>query len=387
MAVAIVDSTPLSSGEFEISDPVRALAVDRRHQTVAEFLDNRGLDALLLGSPENFAWFTAGGRSGPLAGGESVASLLITRDARVVLCGNADSGELFDRQLTGLGFLLKERPWHEGREQLVDDVCRGRRVASDVPVRSARDESRRIAELRWRLDDGDCATLRVLGRQLSHAIEATARNLVPGATEAETAGELSHRLLKHEVQPVRLVVSADARARLYRNWTFGDSPIRKWAVIGATASAGGLHAQASRVVCFGNPPAPLVEMYQQSAMLAATGFAFSHAGVSVAEAWEKVQRIYEKIGHSQEWTLCEQGAVTGYRPVESLVSPRNDLRLAPGIALSWTPSIGPIRWGDTLLVREAGAEYLTAPIQWPMLTVSVKGEPVQVPDLLCREQA
>lgn len=387
MAVGSVDSTPLSSGEFEISDPVRAAAVERRHQAVVDFLDARGLDALLLSAPENFAWFTAGGRSVPLSGGDSLASLFVTRDARVVLCGNADSGELFDRQLTGLGFLLKERPWYEGRDQLIEDVCRGRRVVADVPLRVARDESRRIAELRCPLDDADCATLRLLGKQLSHAIEATARNLVPGATEAETAGELSHRLVKHEIQPVRLVVAADARARMYRNWTFGDSPIRKWALIGATASLGGLHAQASRVVCFGNPPAPLVEMYQQTAMLAATAFVFSHAGVPISEVWEKVQRIYEKVGHSHEWHLCEQGAVTGYRSVESLIGPKNELPVTAGTALTWTPSVGPVRWGDTLLVREEGAEYLTAPIQWPMMTVSVRGEPVHVPHLLCREQA
>jgi Xaa-Pro dipeptidase len=387
MTVGIVDSTPLSSGEFEISDPVRAAAVERRHQIVTDFLDERGLDALLLATPENFAWFTAGGRSAPFGGGDSLATLLVTRDARVVLCGNADSGELFDRQLTGLGFLLKERPWYEGREQLVDDVCRGRRVAADVPLRAARDESRRIAELRCPLDDADCATFRQLGKQLVHALEATARNLVPGATEAGTAGELSHRLLKHEIQPVRLVVAADARARMYRNWTFGDSPIRKWALIGATASLGGLHAQASRVVCFGNPPVQLVEMYQQTAMLAATAFVFSHAGVPIAEAWEKVQRIYEKLGHSHEWTLCEQGSVTGYHAAESLIAPKNEQRLTAGTALAWTPSVGPVRWGDTLLVREEGAEYLTAPIQWPRLTVSVKGEPVQLPDLLCREHA
>jgi hypothetical protein len=55
--------------------------------------------------------------------------------------------------------------------------------------------------------------------------------------------------------------------------------------------------------------------------------------------------------------------------------------------LVWTPSVGPVVWGDTLMVRDGAVEYLTAPDQWPTLSIAVKGQAITVPDLLCRESA
>ena len=41
----------------------------------------------------------------------------------VVVTTNAESAQLFDRELQGLGFQLKERPWHEPRSTLIEDLC------------------------------------------------------------------------------------------------------------------------------------------------------------------------------------------------------------------------------------------------------------------------
>lgn len=385
MAVGLLESAPLSSGEFQICDPGRLESVERKHRDVTLWLEKNSCDGLLLCRPENFAWFSSGGSSALLPGGEPTASLFITKDARVVLCANTESGELFDRHLTGMGFLLKERPWHEARSLLCEDVVRGRRVISDTPVRGAKADPAAIAALRLPLDELEGLRYRELGKQVAHAVEATARTMELGQTEAETAGHLAHRLLKHEAVPLRMQVAADGRARLYRHWTFSDAIVRKWAVISATARKHGLTATASRIVCFGNPPDALVNYYHDAAMLAATGFAFSQAGQPLGEVWQRVQRIYEKLGVNQEWTLADQGGVTGYSPVEVPIRPRSDVVLQSGMPVVWTPSVGPVVWGDTIMVRPDRVEYLTAPDQWPLLTISVKSMSIDMPDLLCRE--
>src|SRR5579872_4681419 len=128
MATANSIAQPLSSGEFEFTDPDRYEDIDRKQERVAEFLSRKKYDALLLKQPCNFAWFTVGADCPRHAGGDSSASLFITPEARVVVTNNVDSGQLFDRQLGGLGFQLKQRPWHDGQASLIEDLCRGRNV-------------------------------------------------------------------------------------------------------------------------------------------------------------------------------------------------------------------------------------------------------------------
>jgi Xaa-Pro aminopeptidase len=192
---------PLSSGEFEFTDPDRYEDVERKQSRIAEFLERKGYDALLIRQPHNFAWFTVGAECPKHAGTEPAAGLFITPDARVVVADNIDSGQLFDKQLGGLGFQLKQRPWHEGRNGLLDDLCRGRNVACDASQAGSTDESKELAALRLPLTALECERLRKLGTIAAHAVEATARHLEPGQTEADIAGQLANRLPTFVGQP------------------------------------------------------------------------------------------------------------------------------------------------------------------------------------------
>lgn len=376
---------PLSSAEFRIPDAERTADVERKHRRVADFLQQAGLDAIVLHQPSNFAWFTSGANCPHFSPRESRAALFITPEARVVVANNVDSGELFDKELAGLGFQLKERPWQEPRRVLLDDLCRGRKVAGDVPHVSVPDESSRIAAMRLPLEPVECERLRQLGRHVAHAVEATARTMELGQTEAEIAGQLSHRLLKREIFPLRLQVMADGRNGVYRRWTFSDTPLRRWAVISAVASRWGLCCAATRTVCFGNPPDNLTTLYPQVAMLEGTGVFFSQSGSPANTVWEKVRRIYEKLDHADEWRLCDQAHAIGYDVCEMPLTPDSGFVLAEGFPLHWRPSIGPVQMGDTMIVGKNEAELVTPPEQWPTIRIAVRGHNVVLPDLLCRE--
>ncbi len=201
---------PLSSAELQAVDPERFQEVERRHALLVEYMALSNLQGLLLVRPENFAWLSAGGDNSRRLSGEPVAALFITPDARLVLCNSVDSLQLFDRELAGLGFQLKERPWTEDRQILCQDLCRGRTVADDLSPLST--TGRDLADLRALLSSEDVRRLRNLAHDLTHAVEATARHCFPGESEAEVAGQLAHRLLKREVSPVTLQVMAMARA-------------------------------------------------------------------------------------------------------------------------------------------------------------------------------
>src|SRR5436190_61914 len=107
---------PLSSGEFDFTDPDRYDDVERKQKRIADFLTGTKFHGVLLQKPANFAWFTSGADCPRLGGDEAAASLFITPDARVIVANNVDAAQLFDKQLGGLGFQLKQRPWHEDRQ-------------------------------------------------------------------------------------------------------------------------------------------------------------------------------------------------------------------------------------------------------------------------------
>ena len=375
-----------SSAEFDATDPDRLADIEHKHQRVSDFLKSNGFEGLLLQHPVNFAWFTSGAICPQLSANEPTAAVFVSPDARLVVSNNVDSGEMFDKQLAGLGFLLKERSWTEPRQVLLDDLCRGRKMASDSGFGQSADQSQRLASWRVPLRPVECARMKELGRVVAHAVEATARNVEPGQTESEIAGQLAHRLVKHSATPLRLRAVADGRARQYRHWTFGEALLRRWCTISAVATRWGLCCAATRTVCFGQPPENLAHLFQKGAMLHATGLFFSRAGVDLGTVWDKVRRIYEKTGLEDDWQHCDQADLIGYQVCETPLVPRSEYLLEPGMAMHWHPSAEAIQLGDTLLVTDEGGVILT-PVddQWPTLRVSVKGQPVAVADMLCRE--
>lgn len=375
---------PLSSEELN-ADLDRHDDVEKKHQRVCDFLKARQYEAFLIQRPANFAWFTSGGVPPQLELGEAHAGLFITPDSRLVACNNLDSSELFEKQIPGLGFLVKERPWHEGRDVLFTDLCRGRKMASDTGYGKTADESKTCQGWRVPLQPVEWERMKEVARLVTHAVEATARTVQPGETESEIAGQLAHRLVKHLIVPMQLRVVADDRGRQHRHWHHGEAPVRRWCTIAAVGSRWGLSCGAARTICFGNPADDLAATYQQAAMLQATGLYFSQAGIDLGTLWEKVRRIYEKLGRDNEAQTGERGSVIGYQVSEIPITPKSEIPLAQGMAVHWHCSLDGVSLGDTILVGDEGGHVLTKPEQWPTLRVAVKGQPVSIPDMLCRE--
>lgn len=385
--VSLGPAEPASSTEIEISDQERWEDVDRKHSRVAEFLEVHGYDALLLQKPANFAWFTSGGDSSRRGSSQTTANLFVTPEARLVLTANVDTPHIFDRELPGLGFQLKERPWYEPRHLLIEDLCRGRTVASDTGTTGTEDASVHLTHLRLPLTGLDRDRTRVVGRLVTHAVEATARHLAQGQSEAEIAGEVAHRLVKRRLIPERIQVWADNQNERYRHWSYGTDRVERTCVISAVARRWGLCAGAARACSFGGPPDEFRSAYHRAALVQATGLYFSRPEWELFEIWDRVKRIYDKFGCTNEWQLADQAAIIGFEACEIPVVPRSEFRLAPGMAVHWYPSVGPATVGDTVLVEDEGPELVTPMENWPRLTVSVKGTSLYRPDILLREES
>jgi Xaa-Pro aminopeptidase len=361
--------------------------VEEKQRRIARFLDATGTDAVVLGRADSVAWFTSGGDLGRDLGSEASAALLfLTRDHRAVITDNVQSARVFEEELAGLGFQLKERPWFDDPGRIIAEMCRTKRVVTDLgpPAGPWPRGADPLRGLRRCLTGLERQRLRELGRTLSVAVEATCRNFDRGETEADVAGHLAHRLIREGVVPVDLRVASDDRLARYRQPTFKAAPIRKRATVAVIGRRHGLCAALTRSVAFG-PVAPEVRArHSLAAMVDATCIYFSRPGEVVAEVFRRARRIYAKFGHPHEWTLDYQGSVVGYSPREEALLPDSTLVLATDMALCWNPSVASARSEDTVVIDARGYEVVTAAQNWPQVEVAVKGFVIPRPAILER---
>lgn len=375
-------SEPRKKNQLLVQDAARLADVEVKHDRVRQLLDQHEADALLLQDSANISWLSAGADLHRCASEDCETSLFVTRDARLFATNSVDSAQIFEREAFGLGFQLKQRDWYEPHSELVSDLCRGRTVLSDRPVRHAKPMRRAIRTMRLPLTALEAERLRTLGHVAVHAIEATGHNLQAGQTEAEVAGEISHRLMKRTVAAARVNVCGDGRNERYRHWTFGDRPIEHYAAISCVARRWGLHVGVTRTVCIDHVPDPLLQSFRHASMVHATGIFFSRTGSRLSDVWQKVQRIYEKFGMASEWQLADQASVIGYGLSDVQLRPAADFKLPASSAMFWHPSVGPAMVGDTILCTESANEQLTSSSTWPRVSVRVKGCEVTCPGIL-----
>ena len=362
--------------------------VEEKHERILRFLRESGYDAVLLGHRDSLAWLSSGGDLAETMTGETGAvRILVNTRGRYIVSDNVQSARVFEEEVGGLGFQLKEWPWHADPGVMIHDLTRGKRVASDgfaLPNASLSDESMKLKALRYPFTSLERQRLRELGRTMALTIEATCRNFEPGENEADLAGHISHRLFREGVTPVDLRVAADDRLIRFRQPRFKSDAILRKATLMAVGRRHGLCAAVSRTISFGTPEAAFEESHALAAMVDATAIFFSRPGETVDGVFQRIRRIFEKNLRPDEWMLDYQGFLMGYADREQPLRPGLSLALTHGMPVSWSPSVEGARSQDTVVVDERGLEVVTQAQRWPMLEVLVKGFPVSRPGILIR---
>ncbi|MCS6851436.1 MAG: hypothetical protein NZ700_09755 [Gemmataceae bacterium] len=374
-------ATPATQGS---NLPDRRADVDAKHERVAAMLRAVGCERLLVLEPENFAWLTSGaGFPGILSPAETPA-LWYSPDERWLLASNIDSQRLFDEELSGLGFQLKEWSWVQGREPLLQRLCRGQSVASDRegwPGPSMREELRQLRRVQTLYERACYANL---GEIVSHVLEATCRSLAPKETERDVAGQIGHRLLRRGAEPVAIMVAADGRSRRYRRGGFTTASIQQYCLLQVTARKYGLYVTASRAVSFGLPDPAFRQEFDAACRISATYIASTWPDAGPREILLAGQRIYQVCGYEHDWRLALPGYVTGRAAVESSLTPAVTELLQAGWAVTWQASVGAALSSDTVLVSAKGPMLLTPAKGWPLKRIRVSGANLDRPDILQR---
>jgi Xaa-Pro aminopeptidase len=358
---------------------------DRKQALIAQLLKDSHCEALLILHPANYRWFTGGSYPQAVMTPEERPVIFANPQNRWLICSNVDSQRLFDEELDLLGFQLKEVHWKQSRDAHLSDMVTARRIASDIDFRGCTNVGSYLEQERRRLSSYEVTLYRELGKILIHALEATLRNMNPGDTEEEIAGQLAHRLWKHGAEPQAIQISADGRAKIYRRCAVKSRPVLRDCQLQATASMNGLFVTASRTACFGPPEEQLRKEFEIATRMSTIYAAAIKKGDLIAKGIQLGREFPQNLPAQHEWRLSPPGFLTGREPAEVLLSLTSQERLQENVPVVFQARIGMAGVCDTFIFTEEGWKLITDVETWPVRSIIIDKTNWKRPEILVRK--
>jgi Xaa-Pro dipeptidase len=369
-------------------DPRQILAdVQMKMARVRRFLAREGLDALVLGRQDSFAWATAGGDSRVIATNEMGAGyLVLTPDRKWLVSYTMDGQRLIDEQVRDQGYEPVTLYWHQGSpEDKVLELTRGMKVGADFALPGARCYGSEIVDLHYPLTDLDLARCRWIGQEANRILTRVAQSLEPGMTEREVAARLLHEYALAGMTIDVLIVGFDKRIWRYRHPMPTSRALQRYALLHPAARRWGLHANVTRLVHFGEPPAETRRAMDGVATLGARVAAILAPGVRFADVLAEEKRIYAELGYPDEWHAHFQGGITGYTLADPSRCLDPEARVVERQAYDYLHTISGAKFEELMLLTENGVAFASLGPGWPVRQVPVPGGEIVVPDVLVRD--
>ncbi len=330
-----------------------------REARLRDLMERRGLGALLLRRPENFAWYTGGGQTRvEYVAPEGVADIVVAPGGVYVLASTIEAPRMRDE--VALGCEIVEFPWHEGPAEALRDLTEGAALGADVDLEGAVGVGEDVAALRRRLDDAAIAELRRVGSDLAAALAETAGAVEPGISEHEGEAALAAACRRRNLVATVLLVATDERIRRYRHPIPTGARLERRCMLVASAQRGGLYANLTRIVHFEDPDAETARRQDAcEEILRRMRDEATVPGSTLAGAFAECRRFYAEAGFPDEWRLHHQGGMTGYASREVIATPDTAVPIERGQAFAWNPSVTGAKSEETFVLTEAGPEVVT----------------------------
>ncbi len=331
---------------------------EARREDLRALMEDRGLGALLLRRPANFAWYTGGAdnrvdHDDPLG----VAAILLTDEAEYVLTDNIEAPRMRGEQTPEMD--IAEHPWHTGPGALLKELADGP-VGTDHPSELGPDVTAEILPSRHVLDEEAIERYRRLGADATGAISEAASSLSPDTDESEAAANLAAACRRRGMfAPVLLAASA-ARLGRYRHPIPRGGPLGARAMLVVCAERGGLYANLTRMVLFEDPaPETLRRQEACEEILGRMRREATRPGTTLADAFDLCRTFYAEAGFPDGWRDHHQGGTTGYASREVVASPETTQEIRAGQAFAWNPSLPDAKAEETFVLLPGGPEVLT----------------------------
>ncbi len=358
-------------------------------ERVMTFLSDHELDGALLGRGDNFAWLGCGADNLVDTTGETgVAGLLVLRGEVTLVTNNIEADRLQSEELADLGIRRVEVfPWHEpaGRMGILQRLAAGAKVAADDGTAGLPPLPAGFGRLRFSLTEAEVARYRAVGADCRDAMEAAARSVERGMTEAEAAANLAAECRRRGVLPGVVLVAADERLTSWRHPVPKATPVERCAMLVLCGRRQGLVAAITRLVHFGQFGEDLIRRHMAACTVDARMIWATTPGSRAADVLAIGRQTYSEFNFPDEWRLHHQGGAIGYRSREYIATPECAEVVQPDQAFAWNPSVRGTKSEDTVLATEAGPELLTPPgDDWPTVHIEMGGKVMHRADILVK---
>jgi antitoxin VapB len=329
-----------------------------RRDRVRALMKRRGLGAVLLRRPANFAWYTGGADNRvDHAAPDGVADLVVDANDERVLTSTIEAPRMRTEQTPDCEVV--SYPWHRGSAAAISELVGDLRLGADVSLPGAVDVSEDVARLRRTLDPDAVARLRALGQDATAAMSEAAATVEPGMDEWEAAAALAAACRRRGMHASVLLAAADERIRLHRHPVPVGATIERRAMLVASAERGGLYANLTHIVELEEPDPELTRRAAACGeILARMREEACRPGRTLAEVFEDCKAFYRDAGFPDEWQLHHQGGLTGYASRELIATPASEHVVAPWQAFAWNPSITGAKAEETFLVTDTGPQVI-----------------------------
>jgi len=362
--------------------------VEVKEERVRAFLVQEGLDALVLGRQDNFAWITAGGDNRVINNTDmGEGFVVITRDHKWLVAHHMDGRRFVEEQTPGQGYELVTLYWHQGAQaDKIAELTRGQRVAADFALPGARHYTSEIVDLHYPFTDLDLKRLRWVGRTSNEIITRVAQSLEPGTPENEVAARLAYEYTYQGMLLDALMVGADERISRYRHPLAGDKPIQRYAFLHPAARRWGLHANITRLVYFGEPPGAVRAAHRAVTTVGAHVAKMLAPGVRFADILAEEKRLYAELGYPDEWNYHFLGGISGYILVDPARCLNAEARVVERQSYGYFITITGAKFEELMILTEEGIEIASLPRggKWPTRMVSTPHGDIAVPEILIR---
>ncbi len=332
---------------------------ESRDEKLRNLMQERGLGALLLRRPANFAWYTGGAdnrvdRGDPLG----VASILLTPESSYVLTDNIEAPRMRAEQTPDLEVV--EHPWHRDPAALLKELIGDARMGADFAIAGGPEVSNEVAPLRSVLDHKAVESYRRLGVDAVRAVSEASASLTPETDEVEAAAELTAACRRRGMFSPVLLAASEERLAGYRHPIPRGGSLGGRAMLVVCAERGGLFANLTRIIDFREPDPETARRQEACAeILRRMREEATRPGLTLADTFEECRRFYAEAGFPDGWQYHHQGGTTGYASRETVATPDARQQIRTGQAFAWNPSLEGAKTEETFVLGEDGPEVLT----------------------------
>lgn len=354
-------------------------------EKVKRFLDAKGLDGIILSRRESFSWLTCGAHDFVAKFSETgVADLIVMKDKCYVAASEIERCRMMDEEIKIPDFELVSFDWYRNKNDVIGQLTRGRKVASDTGNFNTPNLCEDFRRLRFSLCAEETGRLEELCSRTAIAVQETCREIYVGDTEHEIAANIGSKLMKQGIQLPVCLIAADDRIKKYRHPVPAGNKVKKYALVVVGAEKYGLYVSMSRMVSFGEPDDEILRKQKACLEVDAALIRNTVVGAGVSDIFKAAVNKYEMTGFAGEWKFHHQGGAAGYRAREFLGNFDTEELVQENQMYAWNPTISGTKSEDTILATPQGPRILTEIPGWPMRKIIIDGQEIMRPDILVR---